>query len=100
MLATVLLHVIPASRPVDLAFDLTRPRWHVIDNVDDLVIALLNVYHRGIAKTTGVVGLPTAQGVENGAVEHDAWVFALFAGHYLGGEVRPARISPVELAGR
>src|SRR5687768_13754882 len=72
MLAGVLLHVIEAPRPIDLARDdvagLQRARHEVRDRA---VLTIDDVADRGAAERTGVERLAARRGIKRRLIEHD-----------------------------
>jgi hypothetical protein len=67
VLASVLLHVIEAARPVDAAVHV-RIQWLAIDQVQNLIAFIAHVEDVGIPDFAQIVGLASGRGVERRAV--------------------------------
>ena len=81
VLARVLLHVVEAAGPVDVAFDFCADRKGLADEMPDLAVVVFfygvdgdiegGAARRGGAKQAGIEGLAAAGGVKGGAIEGD-----------------------------
>ena len=100
VLAGVLLHMIEAARPVDMAADLRAHRQLTVAQVGDDAVLLVYVQHPGIPQRAVVGGLSAALGIEGGTVQHHRKA-ALHspAGLHHGGEVLQKGVFVVELDG-
>ena len=70
MLAGVLLHVVKAALPVDLASDGLAHGQRLVAGVIDHAVRLMNVQNINAAQRAVVGALSAALGVEGGAVQH------------------------------
>ena len=71
VLSAVLLHVIEATGPVDLAFDLAR-RGGPRHQVRDPIALVLDGFHRDSRDRSEIVRLPARCGIERGPVQVEA----------------------------
>ena len=71
MLAGVLLHMVEAPRPVDVAADLRAYGQRPVAQVGDDTVLLMYIQHAGLAQRAVVGGLTAALGIEGGTVECD-----------------------------
>src|SRR5678816_276413 len=71
MLTRVLLHVIEAARPVDLASHAITGGQRPADDVNDLGILVDRLDDLDRAKTTDIKGLTAGCRIERRAIEHD-----------------------------
>ena len=82
VLARMLLHVVEAARPVDLAGDALSHLEGLVTKVRDDAVFLVNLKHVRLAQNAGVIRLAAALGVE-GRLREDNGVAAL---HLVAGD--------------
>src|SRR5579863_4372942 len=115
MLPGVLLHVVEAPFPVDLAIDMgSWSKWTATEMPDHAVIVLLDLFHAQLlcrivvqtsAQLASIEGLASAGGIESGAVERELpYRLAICARHFANhddGSVEPfqKRIGIIEARG-
>ena len=85
VLAGVLLHVVKAALPVDLAVYGFAHGQGFVAGVDDHAVLFLHIAHLGLAQCPQVAGLAAALGVECGAVQHHGEAFFQRLAGYDGG---------------
>ena len=98
VLAAVLLHVGPASGPIDFARYFLFDWGQVVDIMLDSAILLFHGQYAYSAQPSRVVGLAASSGIKEGAVERDAGAFAFLSLQHLSGETTPIRIGPKKFA--
>ncbi len=101
MLAGVLLHVIEAARPVDLAVDTGADRERPVDEMDQPAVVLVHdVHHGAAAEAAEIVRLAARGRVERGFAErHREAVGARLTGGDLGIELVQVGVGVVEALG-
>ena len=81
MLAGMLLHMVEAPRPVELAVDGIAHRQRLIAGVGDDAALFADILHRSTAQHAEVAGLTAALGIEGGGIQHHGEAaLALLAG--------------------
>ena len=105
MLARMLLHVIPAPGPVDLAVDLVGCGRLPVEQVPDQAILFLHGQDLRLAKLTCIVRLAAARGVEERPIQGNRGEFVVVtlpgvaAGQDTGSKPASIGIGPIEPVG-
>ena len=98
VLAAVLLHMVKAALPVDIAFHGGTCDQGSIAGVDDDALFFVDVQHLYAAQTSGVGRLATALGIKGSAVKDDEelTIFAGLTVQNRGGKAAQIRVLLIE----